>query len=598
MKKPLILALTLLSTSLQAQTYTQLQWGVNKATTPYQFGANINGTWSNLGTVSSAGVWQIPASNISGVATLAGNNTWTGLNTFNGGLKQTVAPIVYNWAAVPTYLAFFQELDAAKANDPEIGTVMLMRSNTGASDAVRNFKMPLGVLAVANPGSSAIWGENIVTQLQPGVGANTGQIGLEIDTINLARDFTGALTWPYSVGLYITSAADPVGNIYKINNAGVAVDGSDLTWDYGFVTHTAIPTSTINTAAFADLSKAPTAFYSAGDNNIGMNLTGTYTTYSLAAPSFTVDPIGNINSRAVNVNSAASGYYIATNQTLFDNGSFVVLNSHNAATQALLLSGVNNFYTANSHYFRNNATSTTYLSLLSTGATLTYGAGNALTVGPNGTTNPAFNVNSSAASSATGLNIVSRAATSGVDIFTTSSGANENLNINSLGSGSLTLNGSATGNIVLGSTTYPKTTTAGTILTSATANTVTASATPTLGVAGSTVGSIAFANATSGSITLAPTTGALGTVTASLPANTGTIAELNLAQTWSAIQTFDAAIKLKAYIVSGLPTCNAGAEGNMAYVTDATVPTYNAALTGGGAVKVPVFCNGSAWTSH
>jgi hypothetical protein len=62
--------------------------------------------------------------------------------------------------------------------------------------------------------------------------------------------------------------------------------------------------------------------------------------------------------------------------------------------------------------------------------------------------------------------------------------------------------------------------------------------TPTLGVAGSTVGTLTFANATSGSITLTPTTGALGTVTATLPANTGTIAETNLIQTFSAAQTF------------------------------------------------------------
>jgi len=33
-------------------------------------------------------------------------------------------------------------------------------------------------------------------------------------------------------------------------------------------------------------------------------------------------------------------------------------------------------------------------------------------------------------------------------------------------------------------------------------------------------------------------------------------------------------------------------------VSDATTPTYNGALTGGGAVYVPVFCNGSAWVSH
>lgn len=45
-------------------------------------------------------------------------------------------------------------------------------------------------------------------------------------------------------------------------------------------------------------------------------------------------------------------------------------------------------------------------------------------------------------------------------------------------------------------------------------------ATPVLGVAGSTVGTIGFQNATSGTITLSPVTGALGTVTLSLPAAT------------------------------------------------------------------------------
>jgi hypothetical protein len=48
-----------------AQTYTQMQWGMNKGVTPYAFGANINGSWSNLGTVSSAGVWSIPSTNLS-----------------------------------------------------------------------------------------------------------------------------------------------------------------------------------------------------------------------------------------------------------------------------------------------------------------------------------------------------------------------------------------------------------------------------------------------------------------------------------------------------------------------------------------------------
>lgn len=72
--------------------------------------------------------------------------------------------------------------------------------------------------------------------------------------------------------------------------------------------------------------------------------------------------------------------------------------------------------------------------------------------------------------------------------------------------------------------TYPGTAAAGTVLTAGTANTITASATPTLGIAGSVVGGVNFANATSGTVQLRPVTGALGTVTVSLPSATGTVA--------------------------------------------------------------------------
>ena len=48
------------------------------------------------------------------------------------------------------------------------------------------------------------------------------------------------------------------------------------------------------------------------------------------------------------------------------------------------------------------------------------------------------------------------------------------------------------------------------------------------------------------------------------------------------------------YTVATLPV---GVLGRRAYVTDATAPTYGATLTGGGAVKVPVFYNGTAWVS-
>ena len=49
------------------------------------------------------------------------------------------------------------------------------------------------------------------------------------------------------------------------------------------------------------------------------------------------------------------------------------------------------------------------------------------------------------------------------------------------------------------------------------------------------------------------------------------------------------------YTVATLPT---GVLGMVAFVTDATSPTYLGTLTGGGAVKCPVFYNGAAWVSY
>lgn len=59
---------------------------------------------------------------------------------------------------------------------------------------------------------------------------------------------------------------------------------------------------------------------------------------------------------------------------------------------------------------------------------------------------------------------------------------------------------------------------------------------------------------------------------------------------------FNAPIGLKGYTVATLPV--SPATGSMAYVTDATLPTYLGTLTGGGSVVTPVFYNGVSWVSH
>lgn len=52
---------------------------------------------------------------------------------------------------------------------------------------------------------------------------------------------------------------------------------------------------------------------------------------------------------------------------------------------------------------------------------------------------------------------------------------------------------------------------------------------------------------------------------------------------------------ITAYTVATLPTV--GTAGRMAYVTDATTPTFLTTIVGGGAVKCPVFDNGTNWVA-
>jgi hypothetical protein len=47
--------------------------------------------------------------------------------------------------------------------------------------------------------------------------------------------------------------------------------------------------------------------------------------------------------------------------------------------------------------------------------------------------------------------------------------------------------------------------------------------------------------------------------------------------------------------VATLPACNAGQQGIMFMVNDATTPTALATVAGGGAVHVGVTCNGANW---
>jgi hypothetical protein len=90
---------------------------------------------------------------------------------------------------------------------------------------------------------------------------------------------------------------------------------------------------------------------------------------------------------------------------------------------------------------------TTPISLDSVGQTVT---ASTFAAGANGGTNPAFKVDGSAGSAATGLKVTAAAAGSGVAIAVISSGSNDALTLDALGTGSITIGSVSTGNVVLG----------------------------------------------------------------------------------------------------------------------------------------------------
>jgi hypothetical protein len=54
-------------------------------------------------------------------------------------------------------------------------------------------------------------------------------------------------------------------------------------------------------------------------------------------------------------------------------------------------------------------------------------------------------------------------------------------------------------------------------------------------------------------------------------------------------------LSLTVYTVSTLPSAVTSGAGTLAFVSDALLPTFGSTVVGGGAVKVPVYSDGTNW---
>lgn len=145
-----------------------------------------------------------------------------------------------------------------------------------------------------------------------------------------------------------------------------------------------------------------------------------------------------------------------------------------------------------------------------TGLTVTSADASAFTVGRLGATTPALKVDASTGSSVTGLQIKSAAAASGVALLVISSGTNENLTLDAKGSGTISLNVTGTGNIVLGR--------AATGVSLVVTGALTSSGTAGVGYSTGAGGSVTQATDKSTGVTLSKTTGQITLNNAALAA--------------------------------------------------------------------------------
>lgn len=389
-------------------------------------------------------------------------------------------------------------ISAQSANAPEIDHLYILGNKPGGGQTAIDFSHGTS----GNDAETPKVHDNLI-EIQF---ANAANIGIDLDESESAfiwNNFIGvnnstpgvaggacAISGVRAAGHYAVSATIGPQNVFSSGGAtvlcspGAGFNLRDNTIEGDSLVVTPGPTGTCNVL---NISGNWIGDYSAGFTLIDSNCTNTNSKGNVYA---------NGTAGGINIKQENSTGTAFSDGDLHEGQNAFALGTGNTAilqNPTLSLSGTT----------ATGTPATTLVQYLYGSQLITSAGSQAFVVGANGATNPAFSVDASTASSATGINIKSAAAGGGVAISVTSPNSGEGfLTIDAKGGGGIEIGGTSTGGVVL-----PHLTTFG------------------LGGAGGILGQAAFVNSTSGSITLQPPTGALGTITLTLPTTTGTLAD-------------------------------------------------------------------------
>lgn len=319
---------------------------------------------------------------------------------------------------------------------------------TAAAQVGINTASPQAGVALDLSGNTLANNSSVV--LPKGTTANRPTVGIEgmmrynTDLFKVEAFFGGAWVSLGSGGGGGTPGGSP-GSI-QWNSAGTFA-GFTMSGDATLVTSTGVITVTQSAGAF---------------NAIGA--------FSVATNKFTV--------ASATGNTAVAGTLGVTSDFSINTNKFTVTAASGNTLVAGTLSATGNFAVNTNKFTVDSATGNTVVAgtlavtstITSAAHTITSASANSLAVGPNGTTTPIFNVDSSTVSAVAGLTIQGAATGGTVNVTTTDSGANTSLNIQSKGTGTLTINSpSGVVNLSVGGTSVIQATSAGSILVGATA---------------------------------------------------------------------------------------------------------------------------------
>jgi hypothetical protein len=529
------------SFATQAQTYTQMLWGLNTSTTPYNVGADIGGTLSNFANVSSAGVWTVPSIEVaptfeslglvpnSPAAAVANCNAINALidQANNSNKKVIVLPggRLPNGSKATIYVGCSIDLKYS-------GITLTSPANDDYHNRPPvNAPAQIAAVGMTTP---------IIKMRSPYGPTNTRMTGIHVS--NLVIDGSGSTAPAIDVD---SIAASSIKHVYILNSAAqtlaamyfhTGVEGVDLgetTTIQNFVTEN-VDFRQLDGAAAQNTSCV--RIDGSSNANFSVNQYVEFTCVHFNAPAYVINSADNVF------------FYLRTSRGAGGTGATLVCGGPTAAVPV-------------------GCDGNTFQYIAGAGSVIFQGTDTAGVTGP--TRNQVF-------------------------WYDKGNGTPDP----TIGTGSTV---DWTSNIGWRSS-FPFTKTA--IADSGAAARVCGGRV--------TFESLRICNGSASQLIMDD--GGLGPVAANaftLRLNSGTFELLNLAgggglkfgppTEFVNPVTMSSFLKLKAYTVATLTAslpCVALREGYVAYVTDATAPTYNGALVGGGTVKVPVFCDGTAWTSH